>query len=52
MNNLDTSNVYLLLVEDNEGYLEPAIRRLKIFGYQHIDTALDEIEARERYLRD
>ena len=48
MNNLDTSNVHLLLVEDNEGYLERALRRIKKFGYQHIDTALDEIEAREK----
>jgi len=48
MNDLDTANVHLLLVEDNERYLERAIRRLKEFGYAHIDSALDEDEAREK----
>lgn len=48
MNELDTLNVHLLLVEDNEGYLELAITRLQKFGYQHIDTAQDEIEAQEK----
>ncbi len=45
---LVTANVQLLLVEDNEGYLERAIRRLKKFGYQHIETAADEQKARDK----
>jgi CheY-like chemotaxis protein len=48
MNDSDTANARLLLVEDNERYLERAIKRLKGFGYAHIDTALDEDEAREK----
>jgi ActR/RegA family two-component response regulator len=48
MNDLVTSNVHLLLVEDNEGYLERALRRLTKFGYQHLDTAAKESEAREK----
>jgi ActR/RegA family two-component response regulator len=49
MNELATSNVHLLLVEDNERYLERAIRRLKKFGYQHIDIASNESDARAKF---
>ncbi|MFP4438008.1 MAG: response regulator [Chloroflexaceae bacterium] len=43
-----TANVHLLLVEDNPGYLQELIEWLKIFGYQHIDTASSAAEAREK----
>ncbi len=48
MNDFEISNVHLLLVEDNEGYLEREIRRLKKFGYQHIDTATTVREAKDK----
>ncbi len=48
MEELDIVNVRILLIEDNQGYLDRIIRRLKRFGYQSIDTACNETEARER----
>ena len=48
MNDFEISKVHLLLVEDNEGYLEREIRRLKKFGYQHIDTATTVREAKDK----
>ncbi len=46
--NLDISNIYLLLVEDNPDYLELLIEELADLGYQHIETASDSNEARDK----
>lgn len=48
MISLDTSNVHLLLVEDNPRYLDELKEWLDIFGYQHIETARDADQAREK----
>ena len=48
MENLDISNIHLLLVEDNPDYLELLIEELEDFGYQHIETATDPEEAKEK----
>jgi len=44
----EIANIHLLLIEDNMGYLETLERRLRRFGYQHITTARNVAEARER----
>ncbi len=44
---LDISNVHLLLVEDNQRYLERLEKRLRKYGYQHIKTALNADAARQ-----
>ena len=48
MQDLDVSNIHLLLVEDNPDYLELLIEELEDFGYQHIETANDPDEAKEK----
>jgi CheY-like chemotaxis protein len=48
MQDLDVSNIHLLLVEDNPDYLELLIEELEDFGYQHIETATDPDKAKEK----
>jgi len=48
MNDLITSHVHLLLVEDNKNYLKQIIKWLTRFGYQHIDTAQSTAEFKEK----
>ncbi len=48
MQDLDVSNIHLLLVEDNPDYLELLIEELDDFGYQHIETATNPDEAKEK----
>lgn len=48
MPDLDVSNIHLLLVEDNPDYLELLMEELEDFGYQHIETARDADEARDK----
>jgi len=48
MQDLDISNIHLLLVEDNPDYLELLIEELEYFGYQHIETATDPDKAKEK----
>ncbi|MDM8548470.1 response regulator [Desulfobacterales bacterium HSG2] len=49
MNTLkDTGNIHLLLVEDEQKYLNELIEWLKIFGYKHITSARSAKEAREK----
>ncbi|NEP39352.1 MAG: response regulator [Okeania sp. SIO2G4] len=46
---METKNVHLLLVEDNQNYLEELIELLKEdFGYQNIETAVSAKEATEK----
>ncbi|RKZ92697.1 MAG: hypothetical protein DRR19_03470 [Candidatus Parabeggiatoa sp. nov. 1] len=48
MPDLDISNIHLLLVEDNPDYLELLMEELKDYGYQHIETARDADEAKDK----
>ena len=48
MTTLDISNVRLLVVEDDKDYLPRIISRLGKKGYQSIDVAHDEFEAKEK----
>jgi CheY-like chemotaxis protein len=48
MTELNTSNVHILLVEDNPRYLDTLKKWLKRFGYQHIDSAINAAEAKEK----
>lgn len=49
MSKLDVSNVQLLIVEDNHRYLEQLIAVLREdYGYQHIDTARNEEQTRQK----
>ena len=49
MSNLkETSNVRLLLVDDNAKYLDRLIRRLNKFGYQHLTSADSAAQAKEQ----
>ncbi len=43
---LEISNVRILVVEDDKDYLPRIISRLTKKGYQGIDTANDETEAK------
>ncbi|NEN93630.1 MAG: response regulator, partial [Okeania sp. SIO3H1] len=45
---METENVHLLLVEDNQNYLEELIEWLKDFGYQNVETAINVKEAIEK----
>lgn len=45
---METDNVHLLLVEDNQNYLEELIEWLKDFDYQNIETAINAKEAIEK----
>ncbi|GEM_PF-248013 len=46
MDNLDVTNARILIIEDNEGYLERIINRLTKFGYLDLDVARTEDEAK------
>jgi DNA-binding response OmpR family regulator len=48
MTTLDISNVRILVVEDDKDYLPRIISRLGKKGYQSIDIAHDEIQAKEK----
>jgi len=49
MNTLkETSNIHLLLVENNPRYLNELMEWLKIFGYQHITSARSAKEVQEK----
>lgn len=41
----ETSNIHLLMVDDNSRYLARLIRRLKSFGYQRLTAAESATEA-------
>lgn len=52
MNALDTHNARILIVEDDSSYLlERILSRLQKHGYTAPDTAHNEEQARNRYLR-
>jgi CheY-like chemotaxis protein len=48
MTTLDISNVRILVVEDDKDYLPRLIRRLEKKGYQGIDVASDEFQAKKK----
>ena len=48
MKGLDVANVHILLVEDNPDYLELLVDELEICGYQHLKTAQNPEEAKEK----
>jgi DNA-binding NtrC family response regulator len=48
MSRLERSNVQLLLVEDEEQYLQKATEWLDRFGYQHIRVARNAAEAKAK----
>lgn len=48
MNDLDISNIHLLLVEDTFEYMEILLEELNSYGYQLITTAQNPVEAKEK----
>lgn len=48
MTELNTSNINILLIEDNLRYLDQLKKWLERFGYQHIDSAESAAEAKEK----
>jgi len=48
MQNVEISNIHLLLVEDNPDYLELLVEELEDLGCQHIKTACTIDEAKEK----
>ena len=43
----DNTNVHILVIDDNPGYLETLLERLELFGYQHLTSARNATEAKQ-----
>jgi len=43
----DNTNIHILLVDDNPGYLEALIERLELFGYHYLTSARNAKEAEQ-----
>jgi len=48
MNRLETQHINLLLIEENQRDLTPLYGGLERFGYQHIETARDAAQAKQK----